>query len=329
MKVKNKNKRSTCRHFKRGTCVYWQKPELCHFPHRPEDAPRLPRLDGDAPPLHRAPPLYPEEATALEPDYQQHSFIPAAHQHNQGSITDPNSGHVYPEYHGDGSQYLGYHLNIDPHGDVSSRPYEYLVLPPPGFSYTEPRLVRADYNPEHGVYYRNSVALMNHVPESHAMPMKVQFGNSHPQASYRPPAYQHQYQLPCQLPDTPPDSRTISPPAPNPTTFSVLSPADGYVTPPLEGYALVDPEKLKRERSKICWYGDDCKRPNCYYRHGVVEGEIKGEASDSPNTGSRKGKEKCNARGLQTPEESSGQGSSSKAKTTAEEWASEEKSSYG
>ncbi|KAK2054329.1 hypothetical protein LY76DRAFT_665109 [Colletotrichum caudatum] len=330
MKMKIKNKRSTCRHFMRGTCVYWQTPELCNFPHRPEDAPRLPRPDGNAPPLHRSPPLYPKEAPAFGSDYQQHSFIPAAHQYTQWLVTDPNSGHVYAEYDGDSSQYLGYHLNTDPHGYVSSRPYEYLVQPPPGFPYTEPRLVRAGYNPEHGIYYRNSVALMNHAPESHTMPMNAQFGNSHPQAyhpqAYQHQTYQHQYQLPYQLPETPPDSRTTSPSTPSPTTLSALSPADGYVAPPLEGDALVDPEKLKRERSKICWYGDDCKRPNCYYRHGVVKGEVEGEASgsssspsssasssspcptpisaefpdpdaDSPNTGSRKGKEKCNASG--------------------------------
>ncbi|KAK1593989.1 uncharacterized protein LY79DRAFT_578914 [Colletotrichum navitas] len=285
MHWKNKERRSTCRHFRLGKCVYWQTPEKCDFPHRPKHAPRLPPPVENAPPtppLHRPPHLYPEEATAFVPGYQQHAPIPAAHSFVQWPVIGPSSDNDYYGYHGYGSQYLGYHLNnINPYGQVDFQPYEHPVSSLFGYPSAEHHPVRADCYPEHGIYYYNPMAPV--YPESYVIPMDIQFSNDPPQAD------QYQYQQLYQLPDTPPESRSISPPTPRFIAYSTLPVTDGYAAPPLaevEQDALVDPEKLKRERSKVCWYGDDCKRPNCYYRHGVVEDKVEGECSGPSSSSS-------------------------------------------
>ncbi|GKT48899.1 uncharacterized protein ColSpa_09080 [Colletotrichum spaethianum] len=274
-----KEKRSTCRHFKEGKCVFWQTPDMCNFPHRPRHAPRPPLpvetsnlaqpVDG-TPPLHSLKPLGPQLATYL-----------VAHTLAQVPAISPNSDDGRHAWYGDEPQYLSYHLNnTAPNGQVNFQPCHRLVPSPPGFPFAEPRPVRVEYYPGHGIYY-------------HSPPVPSQGGVPYSYTLYTPP-------------DSVPDSPTGLSPS---TCFPPLS-SDGYSAAPFaewEEGPLVDPEKLRRERSKICWYGEDCKRPNCYYRHDVTEDEAEDEFLNSvftarsvptdvsPNATSQKDKEKSTA----------------------------------
>ncbi|GKT66719.1 hypothetical protein ColTof3_14058 [Colletotrichum tofieldiae] len=254
-----KDKRSTCRHFREGKCVFWQTPE--HAPRRPlpvETSPPAPPTDGP-PPLHleEAPPY----VRALIPANHHPTDSLAARPLAQVPATGPNSDDGRHACHGDSPQYLGYYLNN---------------AAPDG---------RADFQP------------------------------------YHPPTYA-------------PGSSPNSPVRPSLSTSFAPHLSDGYIAPPFveqEGNPLVNPEKLRRERSKMCWYGEDCKRPSCYYRHGVTEDDAEVEPSgpasaassatavDFSNAGSEKGKEKWNAGGQKGLESSSDQGFSAEVKMAAED----------
>ncbi|KAK2017836.1 hypothetical protein LZ32DRAFT_600176 [Colletotrichum eremochloae] len=325
-----KERRSTCRHFRAGKCVYWQTPEKCDFPHRPKHAPRIQlsvETGTSTSPLRRRSPPYLEEAPRFVPDYQQHPSRLEVNTFSQEPVIDPNSGNVHHVYDGGDLQYLGCSSNnTDPQGQVDFQPYDHMMLPQPGLHPAEHRTVCADYYPGHGTSYKNPGAPFSYSPESHVI--SIESSND------RPPPYQQLYQIPY----TPPDSSSISPLMDHTTYFEppVTNGYAAFLSAGVEQNTLVDPEKLKRERSKDCWYGDDCKRPNCYYRHNVVKDEVEGGPSgsssstlapagslaadlNSPNTGPRKGKEKWNAKGPQALVRSSGQGSSDEVKTTAED----------
>ncbi|KZL83509.1 hypothetical protein CI238_02561 [Colletotrichum incanum] len=325
-----KDKRSTCRHFREGKCVFWQTPEVCNFPHRPQHAPHrpLPVETSPAPPMDGPPPLHLEEA----PPYVR-AFMPV-NPHPTDSLAQvptigPNSDDGRHARHGDDPQYLGYHLsNTAPNGRAYFQPCHRLVPSPPGFPFAEPRPVHVEYYPRHGVYYHNPPIPSQYIPGGYIMPTDVGFNNDHSQA------HQNQCQQPYQLPHTPPDSAPNSPIRFSISTSFARPSSEGYIAPPFveqEESPLVNPEKLRRERSKGCWYGEDCKRPNCYYRHGVMKDDTEGESSgsasaassapadDLSNASSEKGKERWNTGGEKGLENPSDQESSTKVKVAADE----------
>ncbi|GJC88763.1 hypothetical protein ColLi_11601 [Colletotrichum liriopes] len=322
-----KDKRSTCRHFREGKCVFWQTPE--HAPRRPlpvETSPPAPPTDGP-PPLHleEAPPY----VRALMPANPHATDSLAAQPLAQVPATGPKSDDGRHACHGDSPQYLGYYLNnAAPDGRADFQPYHRLVPSPPGFPFAEPRPVRVDYCPGHGIYYHDPPIPPHCAPGDHIMPTAVGFNNNHPQAQL------NQCQQPYQLPHTPPSSSPNSPVPPSLWTSFAPHLSDGYIAPPFveqEESPLVNPEKLRRERSKMCWYGEDCKRPSCYYRHGVMEDDAEREppgpasaassatAVEFSNAGSEKGKEKWNAGGEEGPGSSSDQGFSAEVKMAGED----------
>ncbi|KAK1996161.1 hypothetical protein LX36DRAFT_638473 [Colletotrichum falcatum] len=269
----HKERRSTCRHFRQGNCVFWQTPEKCRFPHRPKHAPRVQPLAEYAPhttPRQRSPSLNLDEASPFMPDHQHHSTRLAANTFTQRPAIHPNSGDGCHEYRGGGSWYLGHRFNnMGPHAHVDSHPCEYLVPSPPGFPFAEPRVLCNSCYPGHGANYYKPGAPFYYAPEN-------------------APAYQQPYQHPGWRPHT--LAEPPMPPLPHLSTPRLTPPVtDGQAAPPLPGVeqdTLVNPEKLERERSKACWYGDGCKRPNCYYRHDVVEGEVEGGSSGPTSSSS-------------------------------------------
>ncbi|TQN69035.1 hypothetical protein CSHISOI_06462 [Colletotrichum shisoi] len=79
--------------------------------------------------------------------------------------------------------------------------------------------------------------------------------------------YQGQGHEPYELSSTPPDLSSIALPR-RYSSLCVHHGGDAKTT--LPHTLLGNPEKCKRERSKACWYGGDCKKPGCYYRHDAV-----------------------------------------------------------
>ncbi|TKW51346.1 hypothetical protein CTA1_10698 [Colletotrichum tanaceti] len=209
-----KEKRSTCRHFKEGRCIFWQNPNQCRFPHRPQHAPR----SKDTGPL-----------------------------------------------------YLGYYLNEAGHGGRSPFYCHSATLSPRFMA--EPHRVAADYHPQQMEdNYGHPSVPQDFIPGCYSLPTAAAGQYNYTQGFQ---IYQSQDQEPHDLSSAPPDLSFSITLLGRSSSLYVPHAGDAQTAPPND--LLVNPEKCKRERSKACWYGRDCKKPGCYYRHNAVNegGEVR------------------------------------------------------